>query len=618
MEAIHHGEGPMLVLAGPGSGKTTVIVERLIHLIHQRIPPEKILVVTFTKDAAQSMQNRFFEANGEVLPICFGTFHSVFYHILLDSNFFRTKASHSYPSIATQTQKRNLLHSIIKDYMRKRKLYLDGDDLPELTNQFLEAISYYKNTRDLQHTTRRIPEQFRECFQTVFEQMRECMKKQSLLDFDDMVYECRELFLARKDILQFWQNRFDYICIDEFQDINPLQYDVIKLLGEKHGNIFAVGDDDQSIYGFRGSDITCLKVFENDFAAKTVCLSANYRSTSDIVRAAELLIRDNEQRFEKKLYAAGALANVENSFRIKCFPEMKNEYDYLCELLKEGQECIREETCAVLFRTNIAMQKLARELKHRNIPFAIAGHAENPYQHFIAKDLFAYWHLAKGDCTRADYLRVCNRPCRYLDREAVAGMEMIDLQHLKGIYARRGRKGDSSAMVALDKLSKAGSMLGKQKPLQGVIYILKAIGYEAFLEEKATNEEQLEDWMDIVDFLKSEAMQFDTFDAWERYSAKYDVQENRQGSAITLMTIHASKGLEFDHVFIPDCNEKMYPHGSITEEESIEEERRIFYVGMTRAKRNLELLCIRGTKIRPRFISRFLNPILKNYPMEII
>ena len=197
-------------------------------------------------------------------------------------------------------------------------------------------------------------------------------------------------------------------------------------------------------------------------------------------------------------------------------------------------------------------------------------------------------------------------------------MELIDLQHLKGIYARRGRKGDSSAMAALDKLSKACSMLGKQKPLQGVIYILKAMGYEAFLEEKATNEEQLEDWMDIVDFLKSEAMQFDTFDAWERYRAQYEVQENRQGSVITLMTIHASKGLEFDHVFIPDCNEKMYPHGGVTEEESIEEERRIFYVGMTRAKRNLELLCIRGTKIRPRFISRFLNPILKNYPMEII
>lgn len=624
-----HGEGPMLVLAGPGSGKTTVIVNRILYLIKKRqIPPENILVVTFTKDAALSMQNRFVKEAGEQLAVNFGTFHSVFYHILRESD--SSKANHQ---LITQSQKKNIVLTILKELAFKKEKYIDMDSLKEEAEGVLNAIGYYKNTRDVQSTLKKLSEGWKNEFQTVFEEFRRRMRKDGRLDFDDMVYECLELLLKDKQRLSYWQERFQYILVDEFQDINPMQYEVIKLLSAKHQNLFVVGDDDQAIYGFRGSKPACIRQFAEEFGACQVILNANYRSSEEIVKASEKVIGENKDRFPKECYAAGLCAGERDSVKLRMFQSMGEEYEWIKITLKEEFEK-SDETCAVLFRTNTQMQRLASVLAREGIEFAMRGQAGDPYEHFIAKDIMAYLRFAKGERNRDLFLRIMNRPVRYLDREAVGEMNPIDLERLRMNYARRGRPTDIGAMQEIDALHQELTALKRMSPGPAVRYLCKAVGYERYLKEKAQTSEQLEEWLELLEFLKQEASAYHNLDEWmsaqkrigqrmEEITERNDYRGRRRSETgrkphIHLMTVHASKGLEFDHVFIPDCNEKTYPHGNMPDTETVEEERRIFYVGMTRAKKHLELLCVSGSKERPRVMSRFLNPLKEIYSKGFI
>lgn len=613
-----HGEGPLLVLAGPGSGKTTVIVNRILYLIKERqIPPEEILVVTFTKDAAMSMQKRFMKAAGEQLAVNFGTFHSVFYHILREADYFGSK-NHS--KLFTQSQKKNILITVLRELASKRERYIDTDTIKEDAENFLSAIGFYKNTRDESAALKKLSEGWKGDFQKVFEEFRRRMRKQGGLDFDDMVYECRELFLKDKERLKYWQERFQYILVDEFQDINPLQYEVVKLLGGRYRNVFVVGDDDQAIYGFRGSKPACLRQFVEEFGAGQITLNANYRSTAEIVKMSGKVIAENKDRFQKDCYAAGDCAELSDSVKMHIFQGNAEELTWLKEELKEKSAF--PETCAVLFRTNTQMQRLALVLTREGIEFTMRGQTGNPYDHFIAKDIMAYLQFAKGERSRDFFLRIMNRPVRYLDREAVGEMNPVDLGSLRVRYARRGRSGDSSAMQELDALDQQLNALKTMSPGPAVIYLSKAVGYEGYLKKKAKSPEQLEEWLEMLDFFKQEAGEFHSLEEW--MDAQRQICENqdlgkrqelteRRELSIFLMTVHASKGLEFDRVIIPDCNEKIFPHGNMPDKETVEEERRIFYVGMTRAKKHLELLCVTGSKERPRVMSRFLNPIAKDY-----
>jgi len=631
-----HGEGPMLVLAGPGSGKTTVIVNRILYLIRERqIPPENILVVTFTKDAALSMQNRFIKEAGEYLAVNFGTFHSVFYHILRESNYFGSKNQ-----LFSQSQKKSILLTILKEVLSRRENYVDMDTLKEEADNCLSAIGFYKNTGDEEAAVQKLSEGWKNDFKAVFEEFRKRMRGQGGLDFDDMVYECRELLLRDKECLKYWQERFQYILVDEFQDTNFSQYELIKLLGEQHRNVFVVGDDDQAIYGFRGSKPACLKRFAEEFGAEQIILNANYRSTSEIVSLSGKVIAENKDRFAKESYAAGAKAEVKNSVEIRIFQGISEELEWLKEELKQFEKAARErqydesemetmavssgETCAVLFRTNTQMQRLASVLTRADIPFAMRGQTGNPYDHFIAKDIMAYLRFAKGEQSRELFLRIMNRPVRYLDREAVGEMNPVDLMKLRVNYAQRGRSTDIGAMQEIDALYQQLTALKRLSPGPAITYLCKAVGYEKYLREKAKSLEQLEEWLELLDFLKQEAKEYCNLDEWmsaqrasqqkfnesigrKRYKGK--MSSNEAEPHIHLMTVHVSKGLEFDRVVIPDCNEKIYPHGNMPDKETVEEERRIFYVGMTRAKKRLELLCVTGSKERPKVMSRFWNPI---------
>ncbi len=616
LQAATHGEGPALVLAGPGSGKTTVIVKRILYLIREKhIPAEDILVVTFTKDAALSMQQRFLREAARSEPVNFGTFHSVFYHILLQSHYFSSRTI-----LLTQAHEKNLLLTILRELTAARQEYYDRDALKDLAASFLCAIGFYKNTRDEEAAAKRLAASWRSSFREVFDRFQCQCRKQGGIDFDDMAYECRS-FLLEDDIQrEYWQKRFRFILIDEFQDINPLQYEVVRLLGGVRQNLFAVGDDDQAIYGFRGSSPACLRQFAQELNARRIILNANYRSTGEIVTAAERVIRENKDRFLKECYAASENCRRgdparEDSVCLRSFGDRTGELNYLKEKLGEFLQSRPGESCGVLFRTNASMQGLAALLSREGIPYQMKEQSGNLYEHFIAKDIMAYLRLAAGGRDRKDFLRIMNRPVRYICRESLGDFTSLDLGRMRDWYHRRGRRGDGQIAEGICRLERQLERVGGMRPGLAILYICRSMGYEEYLKSRREAGEQLEEWLDLLETLREDAGDYDCAAQWE--AAQETVREGtflqgqKESPAIRLMTVHASKGLEFDRVYIPDCNEKIYPRGSLPDRESVEEERRVFYVGMTRAKKHLELLCTTGTTERPRVMSRFLNPLKK-------
>lgn len=289
-EAVTFGEGPLLLLAGPGSGKTFTITKRILWLIHEKeVAPEQILVITFTREAALSMQQRFAQTSSFAGSVNFGTFHSIFYQILLRSG--RVQPG----NLLNERQKLNLIYPILK----KNK-----ECSAEIAKSFLDAIAYYKNTGEKEKTLEKIPEEWKNCFPQIYREYESARTKVRGVDFDDMLKECEELLQNNTPQREYWQKRFSHILIDEFQDINYRQYCIVRLLAERHKNVFAVGDDDQAIYSFRGARPACMQMFVREFAATQILLRTNYRSHQDIVEASLLVINENLDRFPKILEAS--------------------------------------------------------------------------------------------------------------------------------------------------------------------------------------------------------------------------------------------------------------------------------------------------------------------------
>ena len=603
-KAVMHGEGPLLVLAGPGSGKTFTITQRILYLIEKmKVPPEEILVITFTKEAALSMQHRFLEQSNLYLPVNFGTFHSVFYHILNQSQIS------SHKKIMGETQKKSLLYSILTHYLPNAVQQKDVD-----IASLLSAISYFKNTGDMKCATERAPSECREMFHEILSAYEHTRKKSNSIDFDDMIYECAELLHKNKEVQQYWQGRFSHILMDEFQDICPMQYRVVKLLSKPPYNLFAVGDDDQAIYGFRGSNPKCLMQFAADYQAKQILLNVNYRSCKAIVEVSGLVISENKERFQKVMIAEKDEENERNNISIRTFTGREEQYHYLTQVLSEINN---NDTCAVLFRTNSYMQGFAVRLQQEGIDFTMKERVNNIYQQYIVQDIMAYLRLAAGENLRKLWLRIMNKPSRYISREALAGeKEVVTLEEIQAYY--KNMKPQNPAFLYLDKIRSSLEILEQQltylrnaTPFIAVQYVRRVIGYDKAVPQK-------ENVIELLEWLSEDAKNYRTLPEWlkaqKEYEEKLKVENTgNTSSKIQLMTVHAAKGLEFDHVWIPDCNEKIFPHGSMPDKEACEEERRIFYVAMTRAKKNLELLSLIGTKERPRFPSRFLNPLWKYY-----
>lgn len=577
-EAAAHFQGPCLVLAGPGSGKTLVIVKRIETLLKKyKVKPEEILVITFTKYAAKEMKERFYRLMGvESCPVTFGTFHGIYYGILKWA--YRLNPG----NLLSEEEKYQLLGEVAGQY--------DLVDIEE--HDFLKdlaaEIGIVKNSRIPieEYESARCPS---ETFRSIFADYEKKRKELRKLDFDDMLTVCCSLFESRPDILAKWQDRYHYILIDEFQDINQVQYDVIKMLAAPQNHLFAVGDDDQSIYGFRGAKSDLMFQFEKDFpGAKRILLDVNYRSTGNIVRVCSRVIAHNQVRFPKQIHP---FKTDGKNVHVQEVKDPQEEAKYIAgEIKKRLKAGVSPKKIAVLFRVHTESQCLAEVLTKQEIPFWMREQFFNIYTHFIGENISAYFRLALGGRQRADFLNVMNRPKRYISRESLEGTE-ISFESLRRFYC------DKTWMLdRIDQLDVDLRMMKRMTPYGAIQYLRKSIGYDEFLKEYAGQTRQSEEELfDLLAELEQRSKAFQTLEEWLSYVREYtemlmhqkQKMAQNQGEGIRLMTMHSAKGLEFDTVFLPGINEGMMPYRKMHTKEEVEEERRLFYVGMTRAKEEL-------------------------------
>ena len=601
-QAIQHTDGPCLVLAGPGSGKTLTIVNRVKYLIEkQKVRPEEILVVTFTRFAAAEMKSRLCLVMGKRdLPVTVGTFHGIYYGIL------KWAYRMNQENILSETEKYQILRGVIN---KERMEIFDEEDFIQ---DIAAEIGKVKNNR--------IPlEEFvsekcsADAFRNIYRNYEQHRKELKKIDFDDMLVLCYELFQSRPDVLAQWQKKFRYVLIDEFQDINRIQYDVIRMLAQPENNLFVVGDDDQAIYGFRGADSELMLGFGKDFPdAKQILLGMNYRSTANIVQNSLKLIENNVERYSKKLEAnreGGSCLHIQ---------EVKDPVEEAEYVLEEIQKCkengIKEEEIAILFRVHTDARAVVEAMVERKIPFQMKEHLPNIYEHFIANDIMAYFRLATGARHRQDFLQIMNRPKRYLGRDSVAGAK-VSFEDMRKFYC------DKDWMIdRIDQFEWDVKMLMKMAPYAAIQYIRKRIGYDDFLKEYAfTHQINRSDLNEVLAEIEEAAKAFSSVEEWfahvEEYTETLKVKEkerNRPRPGVRLMTIHASKGLEFKQVFLIAANEGRIPYQKAKTDKEIEEERRLFYVAMTRAKDFLKICYVKiknGKEVTP---SRFVDELLKS------
>lgn len=598
--AVVHKDGPMVVLAGPGSGKTLVITQRTKYLIEQHgISPSQILVITFTKAAAGEMKERFHKLmEGVSAPVTFGTFHSIFFGILKQAYHLNQS------NIAREEQRNQFLGEIIE------RLKLEIEDPNEFLQGIKSEISAVKNERiDLNYFYSSNCSE--EVFRDIYHRYDRKMRQEKLLDFDDMLVYCYELFRERKDILQGWQKRFPYILIDEFQDINQIQYEIIKMLAAPLNNLFIVGDDDQSIYRFRGAKPEIILNFKKDYPnAKVTVLNINYRSTKEIVKASRNLISYNTMRYEKEIESYhGNGEKIEIQIFDHPLKECEKTAKHIRKLVEQG---VSKREIAVLFRTNLGARLLVEKLMEYNIPFLMRDSIANLYEHWIAKNIFSYIKMAMGGRKRSDFLQIMNRPKRYLSRESLDGSE-VNFQLLKQYYWTK-----TWMVERIEKLEIDLEKIKEMVPSSAIHYIRHGIGYEEYLKEYAIYRKmKVEELLEILDELEESAKPFLSFDQWfhhiEEYTTQLKEQKNQwkeKEECITLATLHSSKGLEFEHVFIIDINEGMIPYKKAILDSDMQEERRMFYVGMTRAKKNLSLYSVKEYNNKKMESSRFIGELL--------
>lgn len=597
--AIAHGTGPAMVLAGPGSGKTLVITQRTKYLIEQYgVTPQEILVITFTKAAAQEMRLRF-GAISSAAGVTFGTFHSVFFGILRQAYHF------SAANILTEEKKFQILRQLM------RGSGLASENEKEMLAEIASEISVVKNEQiDLHHYySKSCPE---EAFRSIYEKYEEVHKAQGLLDFDDMLVYTYELFCQRKDILAAWQRRFRYILVDEFQDINMLQYRILRMLAGPENNLFIVGDDDQSIYRFRGAKPEIMLNFGKDYPnAQQILLDWNFRSQPAIVKSALLVIGENEKRFPKDIRY---VRKGNNAVDIQEFENQEHESLYLVRCIKKSlEQGLQMNDIAVLVRTNQGAGPFAQRLMEFNIPFVMRDALPNIYEHWIAQDIFAYLHLARKRLDRAQFLQIMNRPKRYISRDSV-NTSVVSFETLRTCYE------DKDWMLdRIDRMEIDLRLLTRMTPYAAINYIRHGIGYEEYVKEYAAERRmKAEELTELLDEIQQSAKPYRTFSEWyekiEEYAARLEEKRKapqKEEEGVALATLHGSKGLEFKEVFLVDVNEGNIPYKKASAQADLEEERRLFYVGMTRAKDKLHIFYVKERYGKEQEASQFLDGLLE-------
>ena len=603
IQAIQHNKGPCMVIAGPGSGKTTVLTHRVRYLIDRcGVNPSDILVITFTKAAAEQMKLKFKGlSEGRSSAVTFGTFHAVFFTIL--------KAAYNYSArciITPQVQ-----HEFVKDQMCR--LELEYDDEKEAVAGVLSEISRVKGeaVNIDEYESMCVPPQ---SFRIIYMAYDDMLVKKHLIDFDDMIVLCRELLMQREDYRRAWQNKYKYILIDEFQDINKAQFDVVRILADGYRNLFVVGDDDQSIYGFRGSAPQIMLDFNKYYSdAVRIDMCINYRSTGNVVLASRAVAEENEHRYYKDITTNNAQGD---SVSIYEFNTLNDEKAFLVSEIRRLIDAgIAADDIAVLSRTNIIGNMYMSRLKSEGILCRDDSAIQDVYEHWISKDILTYIKIALGSRERMDFLRIINKPLRYITRSYIT--QPADINALK-----RGYEGNEQMSEQVEKLLYDISMIRSMSPFAAVNYIRKGVGYDEYIRnyiyEHKVDKEEL---YNVLDELAHRASQYMSLSQWLDGITEYIRQcdkdrQNNTADGVHMLTMHGSKGLEYKIVLVMDVCEGIIPYNKAVLDEQIEEERRLFYVAMTRAKEKLYLLYPKQRYNKDTTRSRFIEEILTaRYPL---
>lgn len=599
-QAAETSDGQFLIIACPGSGKTTVIIERIHRMIEKGIPQANMLVITFTKAAADEMQKRYEDKFG-TSAVLFGTIHSVCFRVL------RKALNLSVENILRESEQ----WDFFRRYLISR---ISQTDLEEYIRQLMTEISYVKNSR-----TNPAAYISNVCSSNDFVQFfyayEDYKRERSLIDFDDMLILCRKVLIHMPQELAYWKEKFKYIMIDEFQDTNRIQADIFYMLAGKNGNIFVVGDDDQSIYGFRSADSTIMLEFQKTFPQCTkIYLDTNYRSCENIVEGAAKLIKHNQIRFEKQIRAnrkdtgtifttchkdsmAQALSVIENVRQMH-----KNGIDY--------------NDMAVLYRTNNENQILVGSLislKDDKIPFYTTENPKDIHNEFIYGDLMAYWRLAEGNWKDGDLQRILNRPSRFLKAEVFKDCKFVLNDMLRHCDMLEGSNRINQAKSKIFDLVMHVKKLKGKPPEEFIDYMMNVVQYKKWLSDYAAfTGKKVEDLLGILQMLKEEAKGFTSMADWDAYAQFYakkiqELRRSKNKKGLCLSTFHSAKGLEWKAVILIDCNEGFCPYRKADTPAQYEEERRLFYVAATRAKDTLLMFYLKADAEMEKSPSRYLS-----------
>lgn len=593
--AINHYKGPCMVLAGPGSGKTFVVTQRLKKLIvNKKVIPSEILVISFTRASANEMKERFIKLlkNDKIhiddMPT-FGTFHSIFYSILKDNFGYNNNSL-----ITEQEEKEFILNVIEKDK--------EIDATFDNANLILNDIKSYKLSKEKEENfSPKFLSKLK--FDEIYEKYKQLLFNKKKLDFHDMISLCYELLLSHCDVLAYYREKYNYILIDEFQDINKEQYDIIKLILNKSKNLFVVGDDDQSIYKFRGSRPKVVFEFKNDFPKyKLVILNKNYRCAKSIVDFSKTIIKNNKERINKKLKSE---RKEKGTIYINSFEDSNEENDYIIDIIRQKLNEEQNLTdIAILFRTNILSLSIIQKLKKENISFYTKDIKNDYFSHFAINDILSYLNIVNGSNNIEDFTNIINKPNRYVSRDSI-GYKKCSIKDLKKYYKEK-----SFILKYINKFENDIYLMKDLNVALMIRYIRQEIGYEKYLLDYCKKHNiDYDEIKELLNEFEEECVRFKNVNQLFKYIEEYrDALKDsiNQDSNVKLMTFHSSKGLEFNDVIIIDTNDLIIPHKKSIKQKDIETERRLFYVALTRAKNNLYILYTKNRNGKTYKLSRFV------------
>ena len=594
--AIESKARAVLVVAGPGSGKTTVLTERLVYLLKNGAEAKSCLLLSFTRASSKEMALRFAKRGIAGNSPHFSTIHALCLSLLREVRGIEREG------LVNLYEKMDWLSAYFLEKGIAR------EEVEELLLNYGNQISYFKSITE-EERMYFLREEKNEDFLPLFQYYEKMRKLRGKLDFEDLLIEVLLELQKNTRIADSWKSRFSYILVDEFQDLSLIQYAILKALSEKGASLFVVGDEDQSIYGFRGASPDILFRFAGDFPdCERIFLADNFRSKEEIVLLSRRLIGKNKKRFQKPLSGRRGRGGKARYFLVETgVEEAVLLAEHVESLLREG--CPPEEI-AVLCRSKMQITPLLPGFMERGIPIVVVEELSNVFQHFIGKDILAYLRLAKNKESSQELVQILSKPYRGLRREKILHKDsgLSDLKRAAKTLKEREET---------EKLEKHLEALSKLNPKEAILFIRKEIGYEKYLEDFAKKKNKdFTEWWESLEEITAMSEGYPDLDAFFRFVTEFnrralERRKPEEEKGIRFMTYHSAKGLEFDEVFLPDCIEGIIPDGRAKKPEEIEEERRSFYVALTRARKGIHIYVTKTRYSKKVYPSRFIPELLE-------